>query len=311
MIRSALSAATLGLLLTACQSEPHPPAADSGPGVDDAAAADSGPEESTTFAPDGVEIYYRAMGKKRDPSDPVLLFVHGWSCSSEFWREQLPIFAQSYRVVALDLGGHGRSATDRGVWTIAGLAQDVQAVADALELDNIILVGHSMGGPVSLAAAARLPGRVQAVVGVDTLHNAEIEYPAEQVGQMMAAFQADFRGSMRSVFDGLAGATLTPVLRDWIVERAQQTDPEVAVALFGDFARISLPNMLQNANTTVTVINAAPGPMQPVTEVEINRQYADYRAVLVDGVGHFLQLEQPERFNSELQQVLDDLAAGG
>ncbi len=312
MVHKILPAVCLTLVLAACESQPGDEtgavrSADS----EETVTATAEPKEGMTFAPDGVEIHYRVLGAKRQSADPTLVFVHGWSCSAEFWREQLPTFAKSYRVVTLDLGGHGQSGTDRGVWTIAGLAQDVQAVADELKLKKMVLVGHSMGGPVSLAAAARMPGRVDAVVGVDTLHNADIEYPVEQVGQMMAAFQADFGGSMKGMFEGMAGATLEPELRDWIVEKAQQTDPDVAVALFADFARISLPDMLQNANTPIRVINAGPGPMTPATEVELNRRYADYEAVLLDGVGHFLQLEQPERFNTELQLTLDTLAGQG
>ncbi|MEM6936855.1 MAG: alpha/beta hydrolase [Pseudomonadota bacterium] len=312
MIQKVLPAICLTWVLAACESQRSEDTSSlSSSAADDAPAASVGPTEGKTFAPDGVEIHYRVMGSKRQTSDPTLVFVHGWSCNTAFWREQLSVFAENYRVVALDLGGHGQSGTDRGVWTIAGLAQDVQAVADELKLRKVVLIGHSMGGPVSLAAAARMPGRVDGVIGVDTLHNADIEYPVEQVGQMMAAFQADFGGSMKGMFEGMGGASLTPELRDWIVAEAQQTDPEVAVALFADFARISLPDMLQNANTPIRVINAGPGPMTPVTEVELNRRYADYEAVLMEDVGHFLQLEQPQRFNTQLQLTLDTLTGQG
>ena len=113
----------------------------------------------------------------RGTGDTALVFVHCWSCDRTFWKYQLAAFADDYRVAAIDLPGHGESGADRDEWTIAGLGDDVARVVEQLGLRRVILVGHSMGGPVSLEAARRLPGRVLGVIAVDTLHNAEFKYP--------------------------------------------------------------------------------------------------------------------------------------
>jgi pimeloyl-ACP methyl ester carboxylesterase len=60
---------------------------------------------------------------------------------------------------------------------VSSLASDVESVAKALGLTRIILVGHSMAGPIGLIAAKRMPGKVIAVIGVDTLQNAEFKMP--------------------------------------------------------------------------------------------------------------------------------------
>lgn len=305
--------AFIAALLAACDTGGNGVAATEGSAhnLESEAARPGSPVSGTTFAPDGVEIYYEVSGASSKPGAPTLVFIHGWSCSTEFWRDQLPVFAASHRVVALDLGGHGRSGTDRGVWSIAGYGEDVASVADTLKLKNIILVGHSMGGPVALAAAAKMPGKVRGVIGVDTLHDASLTYQPQQVGQMMAAFQNDFNAAMKGMFEGLAGPTVSMRLQEWIVAEGRKANPEVAVALLGDFARIKVPKLLAGAGAPVRVINAAPGPMTAETNVALNRQYADFDAIIVPDVGHFLQLEKPVLFNQELAQLLDTISSPG
>jgi pimeloyl-ACP methyl ester carboxylesterase len=113
----------------------------------------------TLTAPDGVRIVYDDRGQ----GATALVFVHCWSCDRTFWREQADVFSDGYRVVTLDLAGHGESGKNRKTWTVAGLGGDVRAVVEKLGLKRVILVGHSMGGPVSLDAARQLRGRVVGV----------------------------------------------------------------------------------------------------------------------------------------------------
>src|SRR5262249_39087570 len=91
---------------------------------------------------DGVPVAYDVRGR----GSTALVFVHGWCCDRFHWRNQVDAFAPDYRVVAIDLGGHGASGANRKTWDVAALAGDVEAVLRALRLDRVILVGHSMGG---------------------------------------------------------------------------------------------------------------------------------------------------------------------
>src|SRR5207245_3399812 len=117
-----------------------------------------------------------------------------------------------YRVGALDQAGHGESGKGRKLWNVSGLAGDVEAVVKALGLKRVILIGHSMGGPVGLLAAKRMPGKVVAVVGVDTLQNAEFKMPEEASKTFLEAFEADFKGSMRVGLSGLVHEKTDPDL---------------------------------------------------------------------------------------------------
>jgi pimeloyl-ACP methyl ester carboxylesterase len=266
-------------------------------------------ETATVAAPDGVPIVYEVRGEA-EAGEPALVFVHCWGCDRTYWREQLDVFAADYRVVAMDLAGHGESGTGRESWKILDLAGDVEAVADALGLERMILIGHSMGGPVALEAARRMPGRVAGIVAVDTLHNADYEFPPEAVAQLVAAFEADFAGTVAGFIRGMYQPGADPAVVDWTVKKAQGTNQEAAIALMRDFGSLDFPAAFAAAKVPIRAINAAPaGPMQPVTEIEINRKYADFDAVLIEGVGHFLQLERPAELNARLREVVAGLAA--
>jgi len=257
-------------------------------------------------APDGVCVAYDVRGK----GETTLVFLHCWSCDRSFWREQLDVFADEYRVVAVDLPGHGASGAERDVWTITGLGADVRAVVEKLGLDRVILIGHSMGGPVALEAARRMPRRVVGVVAVDTLHDAEFEYPEDAAQEMAKQFEADFEGTMDQAVRSMFPADADPVLVEWVIAKACEADQAAAVALLRDFPNFDVQEALSAMRVPVRCVNAVPHPPRGFrTSVETNRKYADFDAVLIDGVGHYLMLERPEEFNTKLRGVLDKLTA--
>ena len=254
---------------------------------------------------DGVRIHYDVQGS----GDTALVFVHCWSCDHEYWREQLTEFDDDYRVVSLDLGGHGLSDAGRETWAIKDLARDVVAVADHLKLNSMILIGHSMGGPVSLEAARLMRGRVLGVVAADTLHDADFEFPQDMSDQVIAAFENDFAGAMAGMFSGMSGLSMNEDLKSWIVSKATRARPKVATDLMRNFASLDMPEMFRDAGVPIRAINAAPNEMTPPTQIESNRKYADFDAVTMDGVGHFLQLESPADFNAHLRRFIEELEA--
>ena len=103
-------------------------------------------QEQIAISFDGIPISYRVHGN----GSPALIFIHGWSCDQSYWDKQVPYFARKYKVVKIDLVGHGDSGLGRKNWTIIAFAEDVAAVVNKLDLDQCVLVGHSMGGPVIL-----------------------------------------------------------------------------------------------------------------------------------------------------------------
>jgi sigma-B regulation protein RsbQ len=260
----------------------------------------TGPVEGTVSAPDGVSIAYQVRGA----GETTLVFVHCWSCDQKFWRDQIEVFAEDYRVVTLDLAGHGASGADREEWTIAGLAADVEAVANELDLDRIVLVGHSMGGPVSLLAAQRLPDRAVGVVCVDTLHNAEFQMPEAMTEMFAKQLNNDPEAFMRQFAPAMFKQDANPALVEWVITEALTADLTATTELMRDFDDLDMPAAFSGAGVPIRCINAAPQGGQQATEIEINRKYSDFDAVLIDNVGHYIQLERSEQFNEQLRTIL-------
>jgi pimeloyl-ACP methyl ester carboxylesterase len=98
-----------------------------------------------------------------------VMLLHGWACDSHDWSWQLPVFESRYRVVAVDLRGHGRSEImPPGAYTPDDYAADIEAlISTGYPGQRFILVGHSMGGQIAARLAARRPDLVDAVVSVD------------------------------------------------------------------------------------------------------------------------------------------------
>jgi pimeloyl-ACP methyl ester carboxylesterase len=260
--------------------------------------------KKTIRAGDGLSL----VGEVRGQGDTALVFLHGWCGDRQYWKHQVGPFAADYRVVTLDQAGHGQSGKDRKVWSTAGLAGDVEAVAKSLGLKRVILLGHSMGGPVALLAAKRMPGTVVAVVGVDSLHNAETQLPEEDRTKFLAAFDKDFKGTMRAVVSGMVHEKTDAELREWLVTRAQAQDPKM-VALMRDLFGVDTVTAFKEAKIPVRCINSAGGyQFFHPTAVETNKKYADFGAVTIDGVGHYPMLEKPDEFNRRLRDALKEFA---
>jgi pimeloyl-ACP methyl ester carboxylesterase len=269
-------------------------------------AGDAKPAQRIIRADDGLSIVCEVRGK----GDTALIFLHGWCGDREYWKHQVDVFAADYRVVAIDQAGHGESGKDRKDWSVSGLAGDVAAVVKALGLKRVILVGHSMGGPVSLMAAKRMPGTVIAVIGVDTLQNADFKMSEEASKKFLESFQKDFKGTMQAGLSGLLHEKTDPDLKKWLTTRAEAQDQKMALGLMRDLTGRDLKTLLKDAKVPVRCINSAGGfKFFTPTAVEINKKYADFNAVIMDGVGHYPMLEQPAEFNRKLHEVLKEFAA--
>ena len=141
---------------------------------------------------DGVSIQYRVEGD----GEPVLLFVHCWTCDCHFWDHQVAHFAKRRRVVTLDLAGHGHSGRNREDWTMAAFGNDVRVVIEVLKQEHLVLIGHSMGGPVVLEAARGVPeGRLVGVIAVDSLHDLNQALDASTIDEQLQRFNRDYKAA--------------------------------------------------------------------------------------------------------------------
>lgn len=258
----------------------------------------------TATSADGVPIAFEVHGS----GQPALVFVHGWTNNRSIWDVQVPHFAQQHKVVTLDLAGHGESGRDRLAWTMAAFGEDVVAVVDKLGLDQVVLIGFSMGGPAILEAARRMPNRVVGLVGVDTFKDVETKMTQEQIDEFLAPFRANFEEALGNF---ARGALFLPTADSAYVEKilAQVGEPapaEVGIPALEAALKHDLPTALQEAPVPIRCINSDLTP----TNIEAGQRHASsFEVVQMSGVGHVLFLEEPETFNRLLAEIVAELVA--
>ena len=251
-------------------------------------------------ASDGTPIAYTVAGS----GSPVLVFVHGWMCDQSYWSDQIGPFSASHTVVTLDLPGHGQSGMVREEWDMVALGADVQSVVVGLDLTDVILAGHSMGGPIALEAARLMPDRVIGVIGVDALHDFNFQAEPGAFDAMAAAFEADFSGTMDQFVAGMFYDNADPALVEKIYANMAEGPSVVGADLMEDFEGYDMVAAVEALDVPIRSINADMWP----TDIEGNQAiHADYDAVIIAGVGHFLMMEDPTAFNHALQGIVAEL----
>jgi pimeloyl-ACP methyl ester carboxylesterase len=245
-----------------------------------------------------VGIHVRVEGA----GSPAVVLIHCWMCDSGIWDNVVPALAKSYRVVTLDLPGHGASGKDRKEWSMAAFGADVATVVSALRLDRVILVGHSMGGAVMLEAAARMPGKVVGMIGVDTLLDADRPSDPKEIDAWLAKMKADFRGTADQLVRMIAGKSADPAVVDRVAQKMSSGDPAIGLALMDSLQHYDVKAGMERAHAPMIGINST---MRP-TNVSANRKYLPRYELLPlpAGVGHFPQVEAPQAFNALLEQAI-------
>jgi pimeloyl-ACP methyl ester carboxylesterase len=259
---------------------------------------------SLAISEDGTPIAYEVYGS----GDPTLVLVHGWSCDGRYWREQIDTFSSRHRVVTIDLAGHGHSGLDRHRYTMSAFGQDVVAVVEALDADPVILIGHSMGGPVIAQAAGLMPERVRGLIGVDTYQNVESMLSEEEMEAWLAPLRADFRGHGAGFVAAMFLSETDQDLRDWVIADMTAAPPEVALSamtqMLEDYTSGKAASAFAGLEIPVRTINADLWP----TDIEANRRHIeDFEATIMENTDHFLMMNQPERFNSRLADTIKEI----
>jgi pimeloyl-ACP methyl ester carboxylesterase len=299
-----VTALVVSLALVACsKQEPPPPAAV--PAASNERAEPAPGAARIAIAPDGVHVQYRVYGS----GEPALVFIHGWSCDSNYWREQLAAFDKKYTLVTVDLAGHGGTDGNRTDWSIARFGQDVATALSAVPNKQVILVGHSMGGPVAIEAARLLKGRVIGIVGVDTFKSIGAPVPTKvQVEAALKPFEADFIGQTRTlVADHLFVKGSHPQLAQKIAYDMSLSPPRVAVPSMRAVLGYDFSEPLKDISVPIVAINSDLG--EPINEARIRKVLPKFRAVTLAGTGHFLMMEDPQRFNPALDAEVTALLA--
>jgi len=260
-------------------------------------------KDKIAISRDGVRIAYSVYGK----GEPALVFVHGWCGSRSVWYKQIPYFAKKYKVIALDLAGHGKSGSQRKVYTQEAFGEDVAAVVSAEKENKIILIGHSMSGTVILQANRLIKDKTRGLIAIDTLKNFE-RFPVsrETAEEYLGPLRKDFVKNSGSFMAGMFTKNADPKLIKQVIANVARSNPQIAISTIECYFNTPVIPLLADVNVPLWCLNADLWPSFP----EINSKYLkSYHLRVMPGLGHFLMVEDPDGFNKQLEDIIGRINA--
>lgn len=244
---------------------------------------------------DGIEIHSSVRGQ----GPKTIIFVHGWTCDESSWAAQVAALEADYRVVTLDLPGHGKSdAPAPNQFSMELFAQAVEAVRAEVGADKVVLVGHSMGGPVIRQYALDHPEHVAGLVAVD--------------GQLDVRPLASVRGlptptrEMRTAMIGtMFGPTTSPELQAQI-RTMMMGAPDATAA--GAMAAMFDPKNQSEQKIMAPALTIFAGTSQFASDQSTREVVPNWTSEQFAGTGHFVMMEQSEKFNATLRTFVEQRA---
>ncbi len=227
-----------------------------------------------------------------------VLFVHGNGANLTQWRAQLDHLRLTRRAVAFDLRGMGQSDVPAdGDYSVSAMVDDVQSVADALHLKRFVIVGHSYGGTVVGAYAARHPERVAGVVFADA--SGTVKFTDEAAAKFLTALRADKDGFTHRWFAPILKSS-TPQVQEAVFASVHATPVDAFASALEGMRHVDPAKMLAGYHGPRIAIAAA--DIEGPTSLHI--EFPELKATRIAGTGHWLMLDKPEEFNRALDDFL-------
>ncbi len=241
---------------------------------------------------------------------PPLVLTHSFLCSGDMWAPVIPELDRRFRVINVDLRGHGSSGPWRNSWTIWDLAEDVVAVLDELQLASAHWCGLSIGGMLSMRAALRWPDRVDSLMILDSAAGVDGFFRRLELSSMGAvAGLCGFRPLRNQVAKNMFGKTTlrsrTELVRQWTDRWAMLDVPSMLVGLRALVRRESiLPELSRVKKPTVVLVGEEDAAQPVARSVEIQEAIDGSRLVVLPKAGHLSVLETPEAVSESLLDFL-------
>jgi pimeloyl-ACP methyl ester carboxylesterase len=269
-------AIAIGILLTTCSTK----------------------DEQYITSADGVSIYFQEAGVGK----PVILFIHGFSPHSDCWRDQVNYFSKDHQVIALDLPGFGKSGQNRREWSMDSYGDDIESLVSKLNLDDVILVGHSMGGLVALKAATKIPDKLRCVVIVDMLNDINSVLTDSQIEDLINWVRPKIRKGNLDSLDVFFSSRQNTLRYDSLLPSEIPSFWWGIVRNTFRWARDDAKQTIKEIKAPVYSINADNTP----TNVDAMRQYSpNFKATIIKGTTHYVNWDKPDEFNKALEAIVN------
>lgn len=236
-----------------------------------------------------------------------LVFVHGFTTTSEFWKEQAKAFSGTFRVTRINLPGHGGSPSRPSrSYRIEDFVEDVARVFHELRIGNAILIGLSMGGIVAQQFAVKYPDLVKALVLVDTTaHGVGVDGTADRF--LAAVDRFGIEKASQRLSDLSFGPAATPALIEWARREVVQTPEFVARMAIRSINDADTRRCLAQINVRTLVVVGEEDRITPPRESEALAEGISNSVLsIIPAAGHFSMIEQPAAFNRILREFIEE-----
>jgi pimeloyl-ACP methyl ester carboxylesterase len=227
-----------------------------------------------------------------------VVFIHGNGANAGQWRHQAAYFSKSRPVVTIELPGMGKAAKPAdGDYSVEAMARHVHAMTTTLGLERFVLVGHSYGGAVVAAYAAKHPQRVAAAVYADA--GGTIKMSDEAAEKFLAALRKDKDKLVRQWFAPILKPS-SDAVREEVFASVAATPIDVFAGALSGLRFIDMESLLK----------AYPGPVLAIVAPDIaspgslHKQIPSLPVREIPNAGHWLMLDQPDEFNRVLGEFL-------
>jgi pimeloyl-ACP methyl ester carboxylesterase len=249
---------------------------------------------------DGIQIHSSVHGQ----GSRTVILVHGWTCDETTWQSQVPELSKSYRVITLDLPGHGKSGSpEDGKLSMDLFARAVEAVRLEAKADRAVLAGHSMGTPVIIQYARLFPRHVAGLVLVD---GSVRPIPSAKGGQSFADRFAGPDGlkAREVMIRGMFSPATTAEMQKHILSMMLSAPAATAMGAMNAFMD---PAIWKEDVFKQPVLGLYADKSMAGNRDYMKTRFPDLEYHEIPGTGHYLMLEKPEEFNRLLKGFLDKI----
>lgn len=267
------------------------------------------PNETSTIQCNGADLYYEDYGE----GQPIV-FLHGAWAGLRFFEPQLTGLSDEYRTVALDFRGHGRSEKTEAGHTVPQYARDVEAFLDQRDLDDIVLVGWSLGALVAWEYVEQFGAEcLRALVNVDMEaapgHGGDGHgptYDLDRLRNVHVSIQTDHMAAIVRSSEKWLKNTSSDRLRTMILDEDMRTPPLVKSSTIFDATFRDYRDVLMSVDVPMLVCAGADERWRTVAVVEETTELVrDTRFELFEESGHCLTVEELDRFNQTVSEFVD------
>lgn len=270
---------------------------------------------------DGTTLFVEEAGPA---NAPVLVLVHGWSASSDWFRPQINALAEKYRVLVPDLRGHGRSRNAPVGASIDLLAQDLDCLLQEKGVQDCILLGWSMGAFVAFDYIRQFDGNrlsglviedMTARVLCDDRWTFGLRGSFDQTANAatLQAIDANWPAFATAMMAGMFGSKgrNDPALSDWLSPLAQDNDPAHLAPLWTSMTDKDYRDLLADIPCPALILaGGESGTYSPDVSTWMAEQLCDAERILMEGCGHAPHLEDSTAFTAYLEYFAETTFAG-